>query len=134
VSVRSCSVDKYKQDIDKWLESDINLPRKQRHTAKRIFNKFKHKYNDEFNLSYRTIARYVSLKKKALYQNTNGYISLEHLAGKAQVDFGSAVFWENGIRYDGYYVTMSFAYSNGGYIQLVKGANVECLLQGMKTF
>ena len=130
---RESLINKYKTDIDEWLESDINSPRKQRHTAKRIFNKLKHKYNNEFNLSYRTIARYVSSKKKALYQNTNGYIPLEHPAGEAQVDFGNAVFLENGIRYDGYYVTMSFPYSNGGYIQLFKGANIECLLQGLKN-
>jgi len=129
---RESLINKYKADIDEWLESDVDAPRKQRHTAKRIFNKLKHKYNNEFNLSYRTVARYVSLKKKALYQDTDGYIPLEHPTGEAQVDFGRATFFENGIRYEGYYVTMSFPYSNGGYIQLFKGANIECLLQGMK--
>ncbi len=39
---------------------------------------------------------------------------------------------ENGIRYEGCYVAMSFPYSNGGYIQAYKGTNIECLLQGMQ--
>ncbi len=131
--VRQTLIDKYKDDIDEWLISDINAPRKQKHSSKRIFNKLKQKYNNEFNISYRTVARYVSLKKKALHQESHGYIPLEHPAGEAQVDFGRAVFLENSIRYEGYYVTMSFPYSNGGYIQLFKGANIECLLQGMKN-
>jgi len=99
---------------------------------KRIFEKLKYKYNNEFSLSYRTVARYVTHKKKTLFQNSQGYIPLEHPAGEAKVDFGEAVFVENGIRYEGYYVTMSFPYSNGGYIQLFKGANIECLLQGIR--
>ena len=70
--------------------------------------------------------------KKTLFQNSQGYIPLEHPAGEAQVDFGEAVFVENGIRYEVYYVAMSFPYSNGGYIQLFKGANIECLLQGIR--
>ncbi|MBZ4646468.1 MAG: Integrase catalytic region [Clostridia bacterium] len=129
---REALIDKFKADIDGWLENDISAPRKQRHTAKRIFKKLKYKYNDEFNLSYRTVARYVSQKKKTLVQCAQGYIPLDHPAGEAQADFGEAVFLENGIRYEGYYVTMSFPYSNGGYIQLFKGANIECLLQGIK--
>ena len=71
-------INKFKTDIDEWLENDINAPRKQRHTAKRIFEKLKYKYNNEFSLSYRTVARYVNQKKKTLFQNSQGYIPLEH--------------------------------------------------------
>lgn len=129
---REALIDKFKADIDEWLENDLSAPRKQRHTAKRIFKELKRKYEDKFDLSYRTVARYVSRKKRAMYQSNDGYIPLDHPAGEAQADFGEAVFVENGIRYEGYYVTISFPYSNGGYIQVFKGANIECLLQGMK--
>jgi hypothetical protein len=34
-----------------------------------------------------------------------GYLPLEHPAGEAQVDFGDAQFYENGILHDGKYLT-----------------------------
>lgn len=71
-------------------------------------------------------------KKRGLYGGHDGYIPLYHPAGEAQVDFGMIDFVENGIRYEGCYVAMSFPYSNGGYIQTYKRTNIECLLQGMK--
>jgi len=132
IRTRAALIDRFKADIDGWLEEDLNAPRKQRRTAKKIFQELQQLYGTGFDLSYRTIARYVAKKKKALYQNDEGYIPLEHPAGEAQVDFGEAVFVENGIKYEGYYVTMSFPFSNVGYIQIFKGANIECLLQGMK--
>jgi len=85
------------QNIDEWLEADFKAPRKQRHTAKRIYNRLKKLYNDEFTVSYRTVARYVAEKKRKLYGNKEGYIPLYHPAGEAQLDFGIAEFVENGI-------------------------------------
>ena len=61
------------------------------------------------------------------------YIPLDHPPGEAQVDFGEARFIEKGIIYDGHYVNISFPYSNGGYTQLFKSENQECLLEGLKN-
>jgi len=130
--VKKALIEKFKDEIDGWLLDDLSAPRKQRHTAIKIYKELKRRHGEDFDLSYRTVARYVSQKKKALRQGDGGYIPLEHPPGEAQADFGEAVFTENGIRFEGYYLTLSFPYSNGGYIQVFKGANIECLLQGMK--
>lgn len=130
--IKKALIEKFKDEIDGWLLDDLSAPRKQRHTAIKIYKELKRRHGEDFDLSYRTVARYVSQKKKALRQGDSGYIPLEHPPGEAQADFGEAVFVENGIRFEGYYLTLSFPYSNGGYIQVFKGANIECLLQGMK--
>lgn len=122
----------YVELIDSWLKADLNSKPKQRHTAKRVYDRLKELYPD-FNVSDRSVRAYVSKKKKELGLNIEGYLPLEHPPGEAQVDFGEAQFIENGILYDGYYLNMSFPYSNGGYLQLFKAQNQECLLEGMKN-
>lgn len=130
---KDSALDPFKPDINTWLLEDMEAPRKQRRTARKIYMDLKKKYCKEFKLSYRTIARYVSYRKKLLYSGDKGSIPLDHPGGEAQVDFGQAEFYENGMRYKGYYVAVSFPFSNGGYIQLFKGANMECLLEGLKN-
>ena len=55
-------LDPYKQEIDTWLTEDKKARRKQRHTAKRVYDRLVKKYKDDFNCSYRTVAGYVALK------------------------------------------------------------------------
>ncbi len=128
---RESKLDKFKAKIDQWLESDKEMRRKQRHTAKRVYDRLREEYNDEFDCSYRTVAVYVAKKKKNLYANTRGFLPLEHKPGEAQVDFGKAEFVENGKRYYGSYLNVSFPYSNAGFLQLFKGENFECLAEGL---
>lgn len=55
------------------------------------------------------------------------------MPGETQVDFGSATFIKNGIKHEGNYLNMFFPHSNGGYTQLFKSENQECLLEGLKA-
>ena len=125
-------LDPYKQEIDTWLENDKKDRRKQRHTAKRVFNRLT-ELHEEFNCSYRTVAAYVKEKKKELYKPIEGCLPLEHKPGEAQVDFGGADFWENGRWTEGHYLNVSFPSSNAGYLQLFRGENQECLFEGLTT-
>lgn len=130
--VRGSKLDKYKQEIDSWLEDDKKVRRKQRHTARRVYDRLREKYL-EFDCSYRTVANYVSKKKQEIYNPKYSYLPLEHKAGEAQIDFGKAEFVEKGIRFFGSYLSVSFPKSNGGYLQLFKGENFECLAQGLRN-
>jgi len=96
--IRGSKLDKYKSDIDSWLEEDKRMRKKQRHTAKRIYNRLKDKYTD-FSVSYRTVVTYVTAKKKELYDISKSYLPLEHKPGEAQIDFGRAEFIEKGKRF-----------------------------------
>jgi len=118
--------------IKEWLEEDKTAPCKQRHTAKKIFRRLEEEHADLLEVGYRTIANYVRKTKKEMYKDEQGYLPLEHPRGEAQVDFGEAIFYERGKLIKGHYLNLSFPYSNGGYSQVFKGENQECLLTGMK--
>ena len=125
-------LDPFKEEIDCWLEQDKLERRKQRHTALRVFKRLQEKHGGSFDCSYRLVATYVAQKRKELYgQNKEFYFALEHKPGEAQVDFGEADFLENGVRCHGYTLNVSFPYSNGGYLQLFKGENQQCLMEGL---
>ena len=51
--------------IDSWLLSDAGMPYKQRHTARRVYNRLKD-LDPDFNCSYSTVNNYVRKKKKEL--------------------------------------------------------------------
>lgn len=121
----------FKANIDEWLTDDKKAKRKQRHTAKRVYDRLVKKYGSDFNCSYRTVAGYVAKRKKEIFETKTGYLPLEHIPGEAQADFGDADYYENGRLYSGKYLNLSFPYSNKGYFQLFKGENMECLLEGM---
>ena len=126
-------LDIYKPTIDIWLEEDKQAPRKQRHTAKKVFDRLKEGF-PEFDCSYRIVASYYAVKYKEVFAGAkDGFLPLEHHPGEVQVDFGTADFYENGMRLTGKYLEVSFPYSNKGYLQLFYGENTECLLEGLDS-
>jgi len=129
---RPSKLDPVKPIIDTWLKEDLNRPVKQRHTAKRIYDRLCNEHGDIFNACERTVRSYVSVKKKELYGEKEGYLPLEHPSGEAQVDFGEIVMIEKGQRVKGYELILSLPYSNAGYPQVFRGQNQECLLTGLK--
>jgi transposase len=130
----SSKLDPFKPLINEWLEADLKAPRKQRHTATRVYDRLK-KETDGFDASYRLVADYIASRKKELHlTRKEGYIPLIHRPGEAQADFGTADFYENEkLNKDGKYLVLSFPYSNGGFLQMNYGENLECLLEGLQT-
>lgn len=131
--LRPSKLDPYKKDIDGWLEKDKQFRKKQRHTARRVFDRLVEKY-PEFDCSYRLVATYVTQIKQRLYGKSSFYMPLKHIPGEAQADFGEAEFYEKGIGHKGHYLSISFPHSNGGYLQLFKGENLQCLVEGLISF
>jgi transposase len=130
---RQGKLSQYKGIVTTWLVNDKHAPHKQQHTARRVFDRLKELYGEEFNVSERSVRKFVADIRKELQMNTDGFLPLEHPPGEAQADFGEARFIENSITYDGYYFNISYPHSNGGHTQLFKSANQECLLEGMKA-
>ena len=121
----------FKADIDTWLTEDKKAKRKQRHTAQRVYDRLTRQYGDHFNCSYRSVASYVSFKKKEIFKKSRAYLPLEHIPGEAQADFGDCQFYERGKLYEAKFLNLSFPSSNKGYLQVFKGENAECLLEGL---
>lgn len=128
-------LDPLKPVVDQWLTDDLKAPRKQRHTAKRVYERLQEEYPDLVEVKLRTVQYYVSQKKKELYQSQQkAYLPLYHPPGEAQADFGHFSYYDNlGELVDALKLTLSFPYSNQSYCQIFGGENQECLLQGMKN-
>ena len=121
----------WKDKIDEWLTQDLKAPRKQRHTAERIYERLIKEF-DDFNCSCRTVTTYVSKRKEELsLKEDEPMLPLIHKAGECQGDFGAASFIENGIEVAGKYFVLDFPYSNCAFAQLKYGENMECLLESL---
>lgn len=117
--------------IDLWLEEDRRVPRKQRHTIQRIYDRLRDECG--FTGSYSSVKRYVRKKKFVLKMTNDGYLPLAQPKGCGQVDFGEFLYYDTaGAEQKGYALTVSFPYSNKGYTQAFPSQNQECLLEGMK--
>ena len=121
----------YIPKIDEWLEEDRKVPRKQRHTVKRVYDRLRDEFG--FTGSYSSVKKYVRKKKFVMRAQNAGYLPLEHPLACGQVDFGAFLYLDAAKQErTGYALTMSFPYSNKGFTQAFPAQNQECLLEGMK--
>lgn len=124
-------LDPFTPIIDAWLADDLTHRAKQRHTAKRVYQRLVEEQGKEgFPCSYRTVAAYVAEVKKARAASNSGFLPLDHPKGEAQGDFGEADFYEHDALMHGSYFVLAFPHSNAGFLQLYKGQDFECLAQG----
>lgn len=117
--------------IDEWLEGDSKLPRKQRHTATRIYDRLRQEAG--YTGGYSSVKRYVRKKRIVIRQGTVGCLPLAHPMGHAQVDFGE--FWyddADGVEHKAYELVVSFPHSDKAYAQAFPSQNQECLLTGLR--
>lgn len=83
----------YQATIDGWLRDDLDAPRKQRHTAKRIFDRLLDEHQAA-DVSYWMVREYVATRRREIRieagrEPANTFIPQEHLPGReAEVDFG----------------------------------------------
>ncbi len=119
----------FKPTIDAWLEQDRRRRRKQRHTAKRVYDRLVEEKG--FSGSYRTVATYVGQRKRETGRDSQPALPLVHRPGEAQVDFGAADYELQGTLVHGFFLSVSFPYSNAGFLQLVPGENAECLFEAL---
>ncbi len=129
---RQRKAEKYEPNIKEWLFEDKTRHYKQRHTAKRVYDRLKEMF-DGFDLSYSSIA--IAYRKICyeVYYKHKEYAPLRYLPGEAQCDLGNCTFVESGIEYKGCYIVLSFPYSNIAFCQLLQSKNVHFRLQGLKN-
>jgi transposase len=90
-------LDRFKPKIDEWLREDRQMRYRERHTAKRIHERLKKEYPEEYQCSYALVQRYVKQCKEAKEQS-KGYLELLWAKAEAQADFGEAEILIGGIR------------------------------------
>lgn len=128
---KSPVMEPYKDIVDTWLSEDQLIHRKQRHTAKAIFNRLVSEHG--FAGGYRTVCTYVEKRKKAMkLDQAEAYAKLEHPAGEAQVDFYTMKVSKESELVDCKVLVLSYPNSNGSVVQPVPAENQECFLEALK--
>ncbi len=121
----------YIEIIDTWLIEDERLPRKQRQTGTRIFNRLKDEH--AYLGSSRTVLDYIKRRKEQLaLERARNYERLEHPGGEAQADFGTHQVAMNGEFVERKVLTLSFPFSNAAFAFPVPSENTECFLEALK--
>ena len=111
--------------IDRILESDLGVPRKQRHTAKRIFERLRDEYG--FGGQYTIIKDYVREHRR---QAREMFVPLSHSPGHAQYDFGEALVVIGGVERKAHCFVLDLPHSDGCFIKAYPTETTEAFLDG----
>ncbi len=98
----------YTDVIDAILEGDARVPRKQRHTAKRIFERLRDEYG--FDSQYTIVKDCVREHRGRVGEM---FVPLSHPTGHAQCDFGEAVAVNGGVEQKVHCFVLDLPHSDG---------------------
>ena len=122
-------MDGYSSLVDSWLAADRRMPRKQRHTAKRVYDRLVEEAG--FTGSYSMVQRYVKRWREDHRLPDDGFMELEWRPGTMQVDFGQALAVIGGAESTVHCLVASFPHSNMRYAAALPGENAECVCEGL---
>lgn len=123
---RKPAIAAFSEIVQAWLSEDEGRPRKQRHTAQRIFERLRDEHG--YGGSSCTVRRYVATVKP---QRREVFMPLEFKAGEeAQVDWGEARIIENGQERTTQLFCMRFCHSKASFVFPYERANLESFLDG----
>src|SRR5271154_5373929 len=111
--------------IDAILESDKTAPPKQRHTAKRIFERLRIEHG--YAGGYTVVKDYVRLGRA---RGRETFVPLAHPPGHAQVDFGEAVGMIGGVRQKIHFFCMDLPQSDACFVKAYPRETTEAFLDG----
>ncbi len=111
--------------IDHILGDDHKVPKKQRHTAKRIFERLRDEYG--FEGKYTIVKDYVREHRR---RSQEMFVPLSHPPGRAQCDFGEAVVIIGGVEQKAHCFVLDLPHSDGCFIKAYPAETTEAFLDG----
>jgi transposase len=111
--------------IDQILKDDKAEGRKQRHTAKRIFERLRDEH--AYTGGYTIVKDYVRLRKLSQREM---FVPLAHPAGDAQADFGEAMVMIGGVERKAHYLAMDLPQSDDCFVMAFPAETTEAFLEG----
>jgi transposase len=111
--------------IDQILKDDKAEGRKQRHTAKRIFERLRDEH--AYTGGYTIVKDYVRLRKLS---QPEMFVPLAHPAGDAQADFGEAMVMIGGVERKAHYLAMDLPQSDDCFVMAFPAETTEAFLEG----
>ena len=111
--------------IDQILVDDRSQPKKQRHTAKRIWDRLKAEHG--FTGGYTVVKDYVRLGR---LRQKEVFVPLTHPPGEAQADFGEALVVIGGVEQKGHFLCIDLPHSDDSFVMMFPAENTEAFLEG----
>ena len=122
---RQPKLEPYTGVIDAILEADGRVPRKQRHTAKRIFERLRDEYG--FDGQHTIVKDYVREHRRRVREM---FVPLSHAPGHAQCDFGEALAVIAGVERKVHCFVLDLPHSDGCFVKAYPGETTEAFLDG----
>lgn len=111
--------------IDRILEDDRSVHRKQRHTAKRIFERLRDEHGFDGGLTI--VKDYVAAQRR---RGQEMFVPLTHAPGHAQADFGEADVVIAGVKQRAHFFVMDLPHSDACFVVAYPAATTEAWLDG----
>ena len=110
--------------VDEILRTDKALIKKQRHTAKRIFERLRDEHGYAGSLT--TVTYYVREQKR---RTKEVFVPLSHRPGHAQVDFGETLGVIGGVECKIHFFVMSLPHSDAVFVKGYPAETTEAFLR-----
>ena len=111
--------------IDQIVVDDQSQPKKQRHTAKRIWDRLKAEHG--FGGGYTVVKDYV---RQARLRHKEVFVPLAHPPGDAQADFGEALVVIGGVEQKAHFQCFDLPHSDDCFVMAFPAENTEAFLEG----
>lgn len=127
-------LDPFKSAIDDMLRADLEAPRKQRHTARRIHVRLIEEH-DAIEVSYSTVRDYVRIRRTQIGLEADRRVEVmipqEHAPGaEAEVDFGELYVILAGVKTKVFLFTFRLSYSGKAVHRIYATQGQEAFLEG----
>ena len=108
-----------------FRRTGLRHPKKQRHTAKRIFERLRDEYG--FDGEYTTVKGYVREHRRPTCEM---FVPVSHASGHAQCDFGEALVIIGGAEQKAHYLILDLPHSDGCFVKAYPAETTEAFLGG----
>ena len=125
LTLRQAQEEPFTAVIDQILEDDLKRPRKQRHTAQRIFQRLRDEHG--FGGQYTIVKDYVREHRR---RSQEMFVPLSHPPGHAQCDFGEALVIIGGVEQKAHCFVLDLPHSDGCFVKAYPAETTEAFLDG----
>ena len=123
--IRCPKLDGFTGVIDQILSDDQPRPRKQRHTAKRIWERLRAEH--AFTGGYTIVKAYVREKRLG---GQEMFVPLAHPPGNAQADFGEALVVIADVACKAHYLVLDLPHSDDAFVKAFPAETTEAFCDG----
>jgi transposase len=123
--VRRPKLDGFTEIIEQWLREDLGQRAKQRHTAKRVYERLRDEHG--FAGGYTIVKDYVREHRRRWREM---FVPLHHPPGHAQADFGEATVFIGGVEQTAHFFAFDLPQSDACFVRAYPAATAEAWVDG----